>query len=426
MKKLFILIVWFSITIASLALDRRFGKEYDYQSMSVNTSDEENGISFYNNDLIFSRNDTTYVVEPSTQKKSDKALSDLKYEGQIAYNAKTKTVYFSKDGELYEYSEKTMKVLPLKIEGITKSRTSFEGSSAVYRRWRYKIETVIGLYNPAINENGDILYFSSELDEGKGGRDIWMTTKKSDDSWSKPENVSNVNTEGNEDYPFLSGDSLLFFSSDRLDKFGGWNIYRSGLKDNPSVTLLDEGVNSNGNDYNFIGNKDDVYVVSDRGGNPDIYSPKLKIVETIPVDTVSVDSIPADSTEVGKTPVDTITQPIKSLWETEPCIFYFKFDKDILIKNYDQQIKDYAKFMMENPDKKFIINGYCDIRGSYEYNVGLSNRRCQTIFKRLLAKGVDAKQLKNIGFSNTNLAIPNAANEDEHLLNRRVEIKVVK
>lgn len=424
MKRLILITAVLSIAAASLALERKFGKEYEYSPQSINTSDSEKGISYYKSNLTFSRNDSSYVVLPTAKKKENKVLSGLHYDGQFAYNSKSRTIYFSKDGSLFEYSENTKETKPLEIEGISISRTKFEGSSMVYRRWRFKRETVFGLYNPALDAKGGKLYFSAELKNGKGGRDIWMITKKTDGTWSAPQQVADINSENNEDYPFLTGDSLLYFSSDRPDELAGWNIFKSRLKGAQNVERLDEGVNSNSNDYNFIGDSKMVYVISDRNGNPDIYSPQIKIVQT--TDTATIDTTPMKTAPVDSVSKDSLPPAVRYNWEFEPCTFYFEFDKDVLVKEYDKQIKDYAHFMKSNPDKKFVIYGYCDARGGDDYNFKLSERRCRTLYTRLLAEGVDPKQLENRGLGKTDLAEVNAATEEQHLLNRRVIIKVDK
>lgn len=407
MKKLIILIGAMSVAIASMALEKKFDSGYEYVAMPDNSGDKVNGVSLYKNKLSISKNDSTVMTQTPRPTKESKALSTLKYDGQFAYNSKTKTIFFSKNGSLFEYSEKTGDIRPLEIEGLSILRPSFKGSSVIYRRWRYKQNIITGLYNPAVSEKGDKIYFSAELKDGKGERDIWMITNKKDGTWSAPQNVSDINSEGNEDYPFLAGDSLLYFSSDRSDSLSGWNIYRSRLKGNQKVERLPEGINSNGDDYNFVGTKQTIYFVSDRNGTPDVFIPQIK-TEPEPVDSVSADTVTS----------------VEQNWELEPCTFYFEYDKDVLVKDYDKQIKDYARFMNENKEKKFVISGYTDARGGDQYNLELSQRRCQTIYKRLIAEGVDANQLKNSGHGKTELADPNANSEEKHLLNRRVEIKI--
>ncbi|QRN82169.1 PD40 domain-containing protein [Chloroflexota bacterium] len=59
---------------------------------------------------------------------------------------------------------------------------------------------------------GDTIYFHSDRPGGKGGLDIWMTTRDGD-TWTDPINIEVVNTEGNEGWPDISPDgSELWFT----------------------------------------------------------------------------------------------------------------------------------------------------------------------------------------------------------------------
>lgn len=79
--------------------------------------------------------------------------------------------------------------------------------------------------HPALNPDGTILYFSSDMPGTLGGMDIWMCHKNAD-SWSTPENLGNrVNTAGNEVFPYVYDENTLYFSSNGLEGIGGLDIY---------------------------------------------------------------------------------------------------------------------------------------------------------------------------------------------------------
>ena len=61
---------------------------------------------------------------------------------------------------------------------------------------------------------------------GKGITDIWMSENK-EGKWSTPVNVEDVNTEGREMFPFISKDSVLYFSSDGHLGLGALDIFES-------------------------------------------------------------------------------------------------------------------------------------------------------------------------------------------------------
>ncbi len=80
-----------------------------------------------------------------------------------------------------------------------------------------------------VNSDETIAYFTSEgTYDGKepvGGRDIWKS-EKVDGKWSTPENVSFLNTSGNEWSVFVAPDGSIWFDSARDDSLGGYDIYR--------------------------------------------------------------------------------------------------------------------------------------------------------------------------------------------------------
>jgi outer membrane protein OmpA-like peptidoglycan-associated protein/tetratricopeptide (TPR) repeat protein len=82
---------------------------------------------------------------------------------------------------------------------------------------------------PSITSDGNTIYFASNRKGGLGGYDLYKTDKKSDGSWSIPENLGpTINTTGNEKSPFIHTDSqTLYFSSDGHKGIGGYDIFYS-------------------------------------------------------------------------------------------------------------------------------------------------------------------------------------------------------
>lgn len=81
----------------------------------------------------------------------------------------------------------------------------------------------------SVTPDGKVLYFASNRPDGYGGMDIYRSVKQADGGWGKPENLGpNVNTEANEDAPFIHPDSrTLFFTSDGHSTIGGKDIFKS-------------------------------------------------------------------------------------------------------------------------------------------------------------------------------------------------------
>ena len=87
-----------------------------------------------------------------------------------------------------------------------------------------------------ITENEKLMYFSSDKSGGYGGKDIWFSKKQSDNSWSKPINMGpNINSSSDEISPFLHPDGVTFFYSSNSDKsIGGYDVFISKKKSDDS------------------------------------------------------------------------------------------------------------------------------------------------------------------------------------------------
>jgi outer membrane protein OmpA-like peptidoglycan-associated protein len=87
---------------------------------------------------------------------------------------------------------------------------------------------------PASSADGRMLFFSSGVrPDSKGGKDLYISFKKDDGTWTTPENMGDsINTAGNEYAPFLHPDGrTLYFSSDGWLGMGGQDIFYSRMKD---------------------------------------------------------------------------------------------------------------------------------------------------------------------------------------------------
>ena len=79
--------------------------------------------------------------------------------------------------------------------------------------------------HPALSADGEKMVFTSNKSESIGGLDLFISYKEAS-GWSSPINLGNlINTRGNELSPYLDQDNNLFFSSDGIEGFGGYDIY---------------------------------------------------------------------------------------------------------------------------------------------------------------------------------------------------------
>lgn len=84
-----------------------------------------------------------------------------------------------------------------------------------------------------LNTEGNVLYFTSDRPGGKGGRDIYRCVKLPNGKWSKALNVgSSINTEYDEDAPFIHPDGKMFFFASKGHKtMGGFDLMFSMIDD---------------------------------------------------------------------------------------------------------------------------------------------------------------------------------------------------
>lgn len=130
------------------------------------------------------------------------------------------------------------------------------------------------------SKDGKTLFFTSEDERGNGGLDIYKAIKEADGNWGVPENLGKtINTEYDEDSPFLSDDGqTLYFSSKGLEGFGNYDIYKSTFTNGAwsQPENLKQPINSPGHDIFMIqsNNSDYGYFSSNRKGgfgDMDIY-----------------------------------------------------------------------------------------------------------------------------------------------------------
>lgn len=146
--------------------------------------------------------------------------------------------------------------------------------------------------HPSINKAGDRLFFSSNMPDGLGGFDIYYVNIDRNGRFSQPVNLGpGVNTEGNEVFPYIYRDDILFFSSNAHPGLGGLDVYMTVNLGTESQEVLNVGTpfNSSKDDFSFyIDSKFQFgYISSNRPGGKgedDIYSFKIDIPSPFGVD----------------------------------------------------------------------------------------------------------------------------------------------
>lgn len=118
-----------------------------------------------------------------------------------------------------------------------------------------------------LSKDGKKIFFSSSRKGGKGGLDLYYALQQADGSWSEPINMTSLNTELNEDAPYLSNDGkILFFASQGHNSVGGYDIFQSSQNEN-GIWSKPENI---GLSYNSGG--DDIYYIQDSVDNVGYFS----------------------------------------------------------------------------------------------------------------------------------------------------------
>lgn len=106
-------------------------------------------------------------------------------------------------------------------------------------------------------KGSDVVYFSSYGENTENGKDIYTATKSADGSFGKPQKVPGINTEFDEDYPFLHPDGkTLYFASKGHNSMGGYDIFKSTFNEGTNAwsapVNLEFPINSPDDDFLFV------------------------------------------------------------------------------------------------------------------------------------------------------------------------------
>ena len=245
--------------------------DYAVQPLSkVNTSAANFGVAMWKDQLIWSSSRTDFKRSQNNAQRNDIASGEvnqlfiapiegvsrqafrinfLKSDLRNTYNESNPS--FTADGKMVAYMRNNM----AEDERITSNGglemsvytadVDADGNWLNSRSFAYNNGST-GF--PALSPDGNIIYFTSNRSGGYGGFDIYRSDKRGD-IWSEPRNLGpSVNTQGDEITPFSDG-TTLYFASDWHFGFGGYDIFKV---QGSEIVNLGTGVNSSGDDYNFI------------------------------------------------------------------------------------------------------------------------------------------------------------------------------
>ncbi len=77
---------------------------------------------------------------------------------------------------------------------------------------------------------------------------------------------------------------------------------------------------------------------------------------------------------------------------------FFDYDSYDIRADEQQVISQDANFLNQHPDLKVVVGGYCDERGSTEYNLALGENRANAAKQALVTAGVSPARLRTVSY----------------------------
>jgi peptidoglycan-associated lipoprotein len=378
---------------------------------------------------------------------------------------------FTKDGKTVYFTRNNYKKRKLNDNSPGENNLKLYSAELVGEKWTNIKELPFNsdfysVGHPALNEAENKLYFISDMPGGKGGTDIWMSTKNGEE-WSKPENLGDViNTQGNEMFPYYHKDGSLYFSSDAHHSMGGLDVFISSLVDNKWLEPenLNYPLNSSKDDFGFVLSQDNEtgYVSSSRtstGGDAlyefvkhppkfngfGLVTSKLTQKPLAEVSVVLSDLSGKTIKEITTTSngkyrfklepngdykvfvrkegffavsqvISTVGKKYSEDFEVNLSLDELIIEKPIVIENiyydYDKwfiredakpELDKLVKIMEDNPRIIVELSSHTDSRASGRYNLVLSDKRAHTAVEYIFTKGISQDRITAKGYGETKL-----------------------
>lgn len=317
-------------------------------------------------------------------------------------------------------------------------------------------DTLSSYGHPAVSPDGQWLYFTSDMPGGSGGKDIWRINLK--DRVGSLENLGEwINTPGDEVFPYMRTDSVMYFSSDGRPGYGGLDIYRAEMTKSGgwNVTNMGIPVNSASDDFGItFGDGENGFLSSNRGdarGYDHIYSfslPDLKIQisgwvldkdeEPVPNAVIRIvgndgsnqkqiakddgsfsfpldrgisyvmmagakgylnskQEFTSDTAEVdAEYGIDFLLASIN-----KPVVIdniFYDYDKATLRPESKTALDEMAQVLRDNPNVTIEMASHTDRHGSDAYNINLSSRRAKSVIDYLISVGISPDRLQSQGY----------------------------
>jgi len=380
-------------------------------------------------------------------------------EGELNSDFDEGITAFSPDGQtMYLTMARRSESANTSVEIYTSRRSDATWSAP--QKFEITADTLSAVGHPAVSPDGTYLYFSSDMPGGFGGKDIWRINLK--ERAGSLENLGpQINTSGDEMFPYMRTDSLMYFSSDGHPGFGGLDLFTARLNstgDRWSVNNLGLPLNSQGDDFGItFGEGESGFFSSNRGdarGYDHIYSfilPEIKVTisgyvldkDEEPVPNAVIRIVGDDGSNQKEVAKDdgsfkfklergvkyvmqagakgylNVKQEFESDMEEEDADYgvdfilaaiykpqvveniFYDFDRASLRPESKAALDEMAQMLRDNPNVTIEMGSHTDRVGTEEYNIGLSDRRAKSVVDYLIAAGISPDRLTWKGYGET-------------------------
>jgi peptidoglycan-associated lipoprotein len=428
-----------------------FGKEYDqlYFSSSRDEAlgDTKSAITgVKNNDFFMAKKDEKGQWE-APEPLTDEVNTEFD-EGVCSFSSDGSTMYYTYCMEDDEY--------PRSAAIYKSSRSGAKWNKGVYQEI-FK-DTLTMAAHPAVSPDGEYLYFVSDAPGGRGGKDLWRKTLAGTMADVVENLGGEINTPGDELFPYVRDSVTLYFASDGHPGMGGLDIFRATKQKNGRWLVENMGVplNSSADDFGitFAGAAESGFFSSNRNdmrGSDHIYSferPSAKaFVEGWVLDGDDVEIPDAVIRIVGKNGTNekitarkdgtylmeaergmeyvmmasakgylnrkkTLTTSDEEKTQvyyvdfslpsiTKPVLIehiFYDFDRATLRPESKDALDEMIAMLNDNPNVTIELAAHTDRKGTERYNENLSQQRAQSVVDYLIAGGIEAARLTPAGY----------------------------
>jgi len=273
-------------------LEKTTPHTFELVPLKNQNSNNDFGLTFYSDDQVvfasarnednptFAWNEVPYLDLYKATLNKNGTLEDIQpFSDVINTESHESNATFSKDGKTM-YFNRTRK-LRTKTEDDRVAHVKIFRAELVNGNWTNVTplpfnSNKFSTEHPALSKDGKTLYFSSDRPEGFGGFDLYKVNINDDGTFGTPENLgAEVNSKHRDQFPYISDYEVLYFASNGHQGFGGLDVFRSNSVNGQFDTPVNLGssINTNLDDLAYVINeKENIgYVSSNRTGFDKLY-----------------------------------------------------------------------------------------------------------------------------------------------------------